>query len=399
MRDLRSPKQLTGPALGLPALTFRAYYQARFGEESWAGLNRIPRPLWMEYLIWYRQVLDLPVQNDTRVTAIRSASADLLELDIASPAGATRVLARRLVLATGRDGLGGPSVPAGLTAGLPRRFWAHSADRIDFAALQGRTVGVVGAGASAMDNAATALEAGAARVDLFIRRADIPRVNKFTGIGSPGVVHGFRGLADDWKWRFLHYVFGQQTPPPRDSTLRVSRHPGGHFHLGSPITSLVEDGDRLLVTTPKGRYQLDFIIFATGFQFDPTRRPEFAAFLPHARLWADRFDAPPGLASPELAQFPDLGPAFVFQEKHPGACPMLGRIHCFNHHATLSHGKLAGDIPAVSEGAQRLARGLARLFFTEDQDAHYANLQAFDTPELVGDEWTDADAVSPSKET
>ena len=340
------------------------------------------------------------MQNDTRVTAIRSASADLLELDIASPAGATRVLARRLVLATGRDGLGGPSVPAGLTAGLPRRFWAHSADRIDFAALQGRTVGD-----------------GRRRAP---RRWTMPRPRwrrwrpgstcssaaatsrastSSLASGSPGVVHGFRGLADDWKWRFLHYVFGQQTPPPRDSTLRVSRHPSGHFHLGSPITSLVEDGDRLLVTTPKGRYQLDFIIFATGFQFDPTRRPEFATFLPHARLWADRFDASPGLASPELAQFPDLGPAFVFQEKHPGACPMLGRIHCFNHHATLSHGKLAGDIPAVSEGAQRLARGLARLFFTEDQDAHYASLQAFDTPELVGDEWTDADAVSPSKET
>ena len=50
------PSSSPGRALGLPALTFRAYYQARFGEESWPGLNRIPRSLWMEYLIWYRQV-------------------------------------------------------------------------------------------------------------------------------------------------------------------------------------------------------------------------------------------------------------------------------------------------------------------------------------------------------
>ena len=31
METLRSPKQLTGPALGLPALTFRAWYEAQFG--------------------------------------------------------------------------------------------------------------------------------------------------------------------------------------------------------------------------------------------------------------------------------------------------------------------------------------------------------------------------------
>src|SRR6478735_1469719 len=35
MRTLRSPKQLTGPAMGLPALTFRAYYEARFGRTAW----------------------------------------------------------------------------------------------------------------------------------------------------------------------------------------------------------------------------------------------------------------------------------------------------------------------------------------------------------------------------
>jgi hypothetical protein len=71
----------------------------------------------------------------------------------------------------------------------------------------------------------------------------------------------------------------------------------------------------------------------------------------------------------------------------PGACPALARIYCFNHPATLSHGKLSGDIPAVSEGAQRLARAIARSLFVEDREYHFARLQAFDTPELLGDEW------------
>lgn len=396
MRTLRSPKQLAGPALGLPSLTFRAWYEAQFGAEGWAALGKIPRARWMEYLVWYRRVLDLPVANDTQVTAVRPWGSDLLELDVTGPDGAAAsVLARHLVLATGRDGLGGPFVPEPMR-GLDRRFWAHSAEPIDFAALGGRRVGVVGAGASAMDNAATALEAGAARLDLFVRRADIPRVNKFTGIGSPGVVEGFAALPDEWKWRFLHHALGAQTPPPRDSTLRVSRHPHAHFHLGSPIRSLTTEGEALRVVTPKGEYGLDFLILATGFQFDLSRRPELAAFAPHVRLWRDRFTPPEGMASEELAHSPDLAPDFAFQEKRPGECPHLARIHCFNHHATLSHGKLAGDIPAVSEGAERLARGIARALFVEDRAQHFAALQGFSTPELLGDEWTDADARRPA---
>src|SRR5262249_17389997 len=149
------------------------------------------------------------------------------------------VRARRVVLATGRDGLGGCFVPP-VAETLPRRFWAHSADTIDFAALRGRRVAVVGAGASAMDNAAVALEAGGGRLAMFIRRPDLPRVNKFPGIGSQGVVHGFAGLPDEWKWRFLDYVLDAQTPPPRPSTQRVSRHADAHFHLASPITAIAE---------------------------------------------------------------------------------------------------------------------------------------------------------------
>ena len=34
METLRSPKQLTGPALGLPALTFRAWFEAQFGTDA-----------------------------------------------------------------------------------------------------------------------------------------------------------------------------------------------------------------------------------------------------------------------------------------------------------------------------------------------------------------------------
>ncbi|WP_159716219.1 NAD(P)-binding domain-containing protein [Geminicoccus flavidas] len=388
METLRSPKQLTGPALGLPALTFRAWYESQFGRAAWDALGKIPRTQWMEYLVWYRRVLELPVENGVEVRSIRSAEDELFALTLERDGHSRTAYARHVVLATGRDGLGGPYVPE-MIARLDRRFWAHSADPIDFAALAGKAVGVVGAGASAVDNAAAALEAGAARVHVFVRRADLPRINKFTGIGSPGVVHGFAGLPDEWKAKFLDHVLTTQTPPPRDSVLRVSRHPNAFFHLASPLEEVTADGDRLRVRTPRGSYQLDFLIAGTGFSVDLERRPELAEFAPHIRLWRHRFDGP-GMHHAELAFSPDLGPAFEFHEKVPGSAPSLARLHCFNYPATMSHGKLSGDIPAVSEGADRLARGIARALFVADRERHFANLIGFDTPELLGDEWVDA---------
>ncbi|WP_337268443.1 NAD(P)/FAD-dependent oxidoreductase [Oryzifoliimicrobium ureilyticus] len=386
MRTLRSPKQLTGPAMGLPALTFRAYYEALFGREAWALLDRAPREIWMDYLIWYRKVLELPVRNGVSVERILPRSDGMLDLDIKEDGRAKRLVARHVVLATGRDGLGGPYVPPFANT-VDRKFWAHTADDINFSSLCGKRVGVIGAGASAMDNAATALEAGAARLDMFVRRKELPRINKFTGIGSQGVVHGFAGLPDEWKWRFLDYAMTEQTPPPRPSVLRVSSFDQAHLHLESPIEELQEEGDHLILTTPKGRYELDFLIFATGFKIDLGNRCELAAFEPSIRLWRDRFPTPPGMANPELEGSPDLGEAFEFLEKTPGSCPVLSKIHCFNFPATLSHGKLTGDIPAISEGADRLARGIVRSLFVEDRERHFENLQAFDTPELLGDEW------------
>src|SRR3954447_11656632 len=145
MRTLRSPKQLTGPAMGLPALTFRAYYEARFGHEAWDALDRAPRTLWMDYLVWYRRVLELPVDNEVEVAAIEPRPDGLLALRIVRRGSEETVHARHVVLATGRDGLGGPYVPP-IARMISRQFWAHTADVIDFTALRGKRVAVVGAG-------------------------------------------------------------------------------------------------------------------------------------------------------------------------------------------------------------------------------------------------------------
>ncbi|CAN5678264.1 NAD(P)/FAD-dependent oxidoreductase [soil metagenome] len=391
METLRSPKELTGPALGLPSLTFRAWFEAQFDDAAWAALDKIPRLQWMEYLRWYRRVMRLDVRNDTAVTAIVPRADGVVALSLQSPAGASKLLARRVVLATGRDGLGGPDIPAFAQA-LPRSRWAHSADDMDYAQLKGLRVGVIGAASSAMDSAASALEAGAASVDLLIRRSDLPRINKSKGAGVAGLVHGHYNLPDADKWRLRQYINAASVPPPHGSTLRVSRHAHARFNFGCPVLAVHDEGGALHVATPTGDFVLDFIIVSTGFKIDWTTRPEYAAIAPHVRSWKDRFTPAEGLGDRELADSPDLGPVFELQEKSPGHCPGLDRIHCFCYPATLSHGALSGDIPSISDGARRLAQGMASLFYAEDFEYHYARLEAFSEPELLGDEWTPASA-------
>ncbi len=388
METLRSPKELTGPALGVPALTFRAWFEAQFGAAAWAVLDKIPRLQWMDYLRWYRRVMALDVRSNCTVTSVQPRADALVQLSLQAPDGAHQFLARRVVLATGRDGLGGPELPA-FIAGIDRCWWAHSSDELDYRRLAGLRVGVVGAGSSAMDSAATALEVGASRVDLLIRRLDLPRINKSKGAGA-GLTHGHHLLPDAAKWRLRHYINTSQVPPPRGSTLRVSRHPNTGFHFGCPVQAVsVQDG-RLQVQTPEKIFTFDFLIVSTGFKVDWAIRPEYASFAGHVRSWRHRYSAPADQADTELADSPDLGPVFEFQERIPGACPGLDRIHCFCYPATLSHGAVSGDIPAISDGARRLANGLAGLLYREDFDDHFAGLQAYDDPELLGDEWVAA---------
>jgi len=133
METLRSPKQLAGPALGIPSLTFRAWFEAQFGRAEWEAVDKIPRLQWMDYLRWYREVLRLPVLNGHRVTDIEPRADGLVMLGLEIEGRPTRAWARRVVLATGRAGLGGPALPAFAEA-LPRSRWAHSSDDNDYAA-------------------------------------------------------------------------------------------------------------------------------------------------------------------------------------------------------------------------------------------------------------------------
>src|SRR5262245_8721983 len=178
MQSLRTGKTVTGIDLGIPSLTPRAWYEAKFGRAAWERLDKIPPAVWQEYLDWYRDILGIVVEDETELTLIEPGE-DCLIGHLAGPGGARRVHARKIVLATGIEGSGGWQVPDIVMAQLPPERYAHAAGPIDFRRLAGRRVAILGGGASGFDNAAVALEAGASHVEVLLRRTGIPRVNPY----------------------------------------------------------------------------------------------------------------------------------------------------------------------------------------------------------------------------
>jgi cation diffusion facilitator CzcD-associated flavoprotein CzcO len=382
MKELRTPKEVWGIDLGIPSLTARAWYEARFGRRAWERIDRLSPQAWREYLDWYRDVLELPVENEVEVMSIEPAG-ELLLARLRRKGRIAPAYARKIVLATGLEGNGEWRAPPELVAGLAARRYAHSADAIDFRRLARKRVGVLGAGASAFDNAAEALEAGAASVDLCFRRAAIPRVNPLIWMNFEGMLGQFAELSDLQRWRFMRHIMeGLPVPPPQEAFWRCRRFENFRWHPKCAWRSVREQGDAVAVETDTRTFTFDFIIFATGFATDLSARKELAPIVDHIALWRDRFTPPPGEDSDLLARHPYLGPTFEFTERTPGTAPFLSRLHDFTLGAMPSVGLTGAAIPGMRYGLPRLVNGLARDLFLEDAAAHYKDLLAYDLPEL-----------------
>ncbi|WP_180900404.1 NAD(P)-binding domain-containing protein [Martelella soudanensis] len=385
METLRTVKAAAGPAMGIPALTFRAWFEAQWGGKAWDRMDLAPRTIWMDYMNWFARVTGADVVNDCDVAGI-APEGNLLRLTTTNgPA-----LARRVVIATGLDAMGAPRLPA-CARHIPKGKVYHSADVFDTKTLKDKRVIVVGAGASAMDNAATALEQGCARLDLLVRRPAIPVIDKFTGTGSRGMTSGYVGLPDRVKWEIMNEGDRFPVPPPKHSVERVARHGNAFLHVGAPVTAVEETADGIRVVTPKGALEADVAIFATGFGIDLAERPELQTFAPHIRTWGDVMGPEKSAENPGLAAHPYLGPDFAFTAKTEGACPALSKLTCFAYPSVPSHGKVTSGIPSSSEGARRLASGLVRSFMAEDAEIHLARFRDYDVPDMTGEEWLASD--------
>jgi xanthine/CO dehydrogenase XdhC/CoxF family maturation factor/cation diffusion facilitator CzcD-associated flavoprotein CzcO len=378
MKTLRTPKYLTGPDLGIPNLTARAWYEAQHGEGSWETLGLIPRETWAEYLAWYRRTLEIPVRPDTTVGALRWDEGErAFMVPTTSSSGAQTLWARRVVLATGIDGSGAWQVPRIISDNLPTSLYAHTRWDIDFDALRGKRIAVLGAGASAFDNASVALEHGASAVHMFFRRPTLVNVNAYRWAEFVGFLRHMGDLPDADKWRFISQILRMGQLPPTDTFARATQHAAFHLKAGTGWTSVAAQGDRVLIGTEAGTLEYDFVIAGTGFITDLSTRPELSAIEPAIARWSDRYTPSADERNDELSRHPYLGPHFEFTERTPGSAPYLEYLYNYTFGCLLSLGFGGASISGMKYSIPRLVSGITESFFVEDRAHYFDTLRNF----------------------
>jgi cation diffusion facilitator CzcD-associated flavoprotein CzcO len=242
---------------------------------------------------------------------------------------------------------------------------------------------VLGVLATAIDNTATALEAGAREAICYARRPHLPQVNKSKGASFPGFQRGQGMLDDEWRWKIYTYMLAAGSPPPHESVLRVQKLPGFSFRFSEPWLDVIVDGDGVTVKTTKATERFDVVLMGTGFDVDMSRRPELSAFASNIKLWGDTRSPEDARTNAEAVLYPYLGPGFELVEKEPGRTPLISNIHLFNWGSILSQGPLAGDIPGLFVGSPRLVQAISHSLFRADVAQHAQNMFNQEDPELA----------------
>jgi FAD-dependent urate hydroxylase len=382
MHTLRSPKHFTGPDLDIPSLTYQSWHEARFGREHWQNLTLIPRVLWVEYLLWFRRIVGVNVRNGCELLEIAPATNGLLAATVECAGVVETLYARKIVLATGQEAMGNWTIPAPLRH-LPDSLMARTSDPIDFEALRDKKVAVIGAGATAFDNAATALEAGAAEVHLLCRRAEIQLVQPYIWLTFSGFLRHFSDLDDPWRWRFMSAIMDLREGFPQATWDRCARFPNFHLHEGSPVETASDVGGAVELQTPRGNIVSDFVICGTGTHIDFAERRELKNFADNIATWADRYQPPAGEQSPRLGRYPYLADDYALTERNPGQTPWISSIHLFAFASTMSFGPSGSSINAMTTAIPKLVHGLTRALFRADLDRHWASFKAYDVPQAV----------------
>ncbi|HEV7266629.1 MAG TPA: FAD/NAD(P)-binding protein [Falsiroseomonas sp.] len=272
MSTLRTPKELSGPELGISALSFRAWWEAQHGAEAWQQMHRVPRTAWMDYLNWFRRIMALPVTNGWRLVSLEPVSDALFRLSFETGEGPRSRYARTVALTTGTMGAGGYAIPEEIRRALPPDRVVHAMDVFDHAAFRGRCVGIPGAGASAFDLAVVALDHGAARAEIAVRHAELPRDNPRRWMENAGYLPHCFDLPDARKWKIQTYLKEIGQPPPQPTFDACLGRPGFVLRCGFPWESVRWTGSEILVEGGGQRAFYDQIAIASGFLSDLAHR-------------------------------------------------------------------------------------------------------------------------------
>jgi cation diffusion facilitator CzcD-associated flavoprotein CzcO len=277
---------------------------------------------------------------------------------------------RKIIFGNGVGGGGGAYVPPVLVEGVPQSLYAHTVEDIDFAALRGKTVAVLGSAASAFDAAGVALEAGAKAVHLFSRRAAIASIPINRVRGYPGAYDNYPQIPDAARWYQAWRFRKLGSTPPADAIQRVTAFPNFHLHLSAPWSSAYERNQQIVVQVNDETFEFDFAIAGTGYFINPAARPEFDGFAQHIALWRDRFTPPADQQDEELGNHPYLGKGHEFQEKVSGTAPYLKDIHIYNPAGFVSFGLPIGDVPSIKRDIPAVVSRISHDLFFADWDHH-----------------------------
>ena len=386
MITLRTPKQLPSIDLGLPSLTFRAWWTAQHGKDSWDKIDKIPRGDWMDYLKWYREILELPVKNEVTVDLIEPVGNNLHRLSVKGKGSLTNtVLARKVVLATGIQGGGEWHVPNFIKDNVSKKCYAHTSEHIDFTALAGKKVAVLGGGASAFDNANYALETGVKEAHIFMRRKEMPRINPMRKLEESGIIERYHTLNDAEKYAAMSHFFKLNQPPTNDTFTRASAWEGFELHLDSPWLDVEETKEGIVITTPHGLFTFDYLIISTGLITDLALRPELRLVQSYITRWGDIYKANPDVANPLIDAHPYLTTSFGFIGNCEEGKKALQGLYAFNYSALISCGVSASALSGIRFAIPKLITAIADELFQNDKERILQEYFSYDVIEFIGD--------------
>ena len=383
---LRSPKEVTGGLdWGIPNLNFRRWCAARYGDEYWQSIRFIPRVLWAEYLDWYGQILALPIQNSTDIQHITWNEAEQCFWLHATYQGATALYkARFVVFATGMECAGGRNIPPVVRQSLPAHCYQHTMDEIDFPAFRDKRVLIIGGGASAFDNALLFLKAGAAAVDIVIRRETLPNINRIRWSEWNGYHRHYIDLPDKDKWAYSLSELRLGQLPPAHTYHQVMRYPGFSLHTGAPIREIhYKQGSReqeeIVGLYGNMRLRHDALVCGTGFVTNIDYQPELRELSPGIARWRDRFVPPSNENHPELANFPYLGKSLQFTAISP-EYSYLSRCYYLSCGAAYLSGFRA-NLTDLQFALPRIVDHIGHQLFIEHKEDIRSDFEAYDVRE------------------
>jgi thioredoxin reductase len=304
------------------SFTLRHYCEERGLEYADLG-TPVHLEYFCEYGLAFQRRFTPNLDNKKLISLERTGTGFMLRLN-----DGERFTARRVVIATGLSHF--EHVPSQL-AGLPKDLLSHSSAHVDVERFKDRDVTVIGAGASATEQATLLHEAGS-KVRMVSRqlsielhtRMQLPRPLART-IREP-----LSPIGPGWKSRFftdLPVVFHHLPKLVQDRLVKGFLGPAGGYFLrgrfeqvpilaGYQVAEAEARGDIAILSLKSGngdtrRIETEHVIAATGYRADVRRLPFLS---PGVRSQLKLVDNVPDLSSHFESSVPGLffvGPAAV----------------------------------------------------------------------------------------